>query len=115
VASNRVALPQGSGLNGGACVLGIRPEDVAVSLDEQSGAVPVEIDAVTPLNDRQVMLLRADDGTEIFASQPQSGAMSNAFKALSEERGRRRAWASLDMARAHFFEAGSGARLMETA
>jgi multiple sugar transport system ATP-binding protein len=116
VAANRIALPQGSGLNGSsACVLGIRPEDVAVSLDEQSGAVPVEIDAVTPLNDRQVMLLRADDGTEIFASAPQSGVLSSSFKALSEERGRRRAWARLDMARAHFFEPESGARLMETA
>lgn len=113
VAASRIALPSGllSNNPGQGCVLGIRPEDVAVSLDEQPGALPVEIDAITPLNDRQVMLLRTDDGTEIFASTPQSGAMSNSGKDFGSSRGRRRAWASLDMAHAHFFEAASGDRL----
>ncbi len=119
VAAKRIALPEGAlhGRGGQGCVLGIRPEDIAVSLDEQPGALPVEIDAVTPLNDRQVMLLRADDGTEIFASTaqsgPRSGTGSSPGAAFGETRGRRRAWASLDMAHAHFFEAGSGTRLPE--
>ncbi len=113
VASSRIALPRGM-VPGRArgCVLGIRPEDVAVSLAEQAGALPVEIDAVTPLNDRQVMLLRADDGTEIFASQPQSSRLSNA-DSVGETRARRRAWASLDLSHAHFFEQASGNRLVE--
>lgn len=117
VAASRVALPAGrmrQSAPATGCVLGIRPEDVSVSLDEVPGAMPVEIDAVTPLNDRQVMLLRADDGTEIFSSQPQSSAMSNSAKVFGEIRGRRRAWASLDMTHAHFFETGSGERLPES-
>ena len=113
VAANHVALPSGT-LPGAGCVLGVRPEDVAVSLDRQPGAMPVEIDAITPLNDRQVMLLRTEDGTEIFASQPQSSTLSNSQGAFGEARGRQRAWASLDLGRAHFFEAGSGERLPES-
>ncbi len=119
VAANRIALPRRASspgtLPGAGCVLGVRPEDVAVSLDQQPGAMPVEIDAVTPLNDRQVMLLRTEDGTEIFASQPQSSTLSNSQGAFGEARGRQRAWASLDIGRAHFFESGSGERLPESA
>ncbi len=112
VASRSVALPtRFSNSTASSCVLGIRPEDVAVSLEAVPGALPVEIDAVTPLNDRQVMLLRADDGTEIFASRPQADQIDQA--GVTEQRGRRRAWASLDIDRAHFFETSSGARLLE--
>ncbi len=118
VASNSVALPvRHSNTVASDCVLGVRPEDVAVSLEPVAGAVPVEIDAVTPLNDRQVMLLRADDGTEIFASRPQSEQIEpsagNAHDGIG--RGRRRAWATLDIERAHFFEIRTGARLAEPA
>jgi multiple sugar transport system ATP-binding protein len=59
---------------------------------------------VTPLNDREVMLLRARDGTEIFASAPQ-GHMG------SDQRGRREAWATLDLSHSHFFDTAGGARL----
>jgi multiple sugar transport system ATP-binding protein len=86
------------------CVLGLRPEDVSVGFEQRPGAMPVEIDAVTPLNDREVMLLRARDGTEIFASAPQGSMEGN-------PRGRRDAWAMLDLAQAHFFAAATGARV----
>ena len=115
VAGHGIAMPPGPAIGARGCVLGVRPEDVTVSLDEQPGAIPVEIDAVTPLNDRQVMLLRADDGTEIFASRPQASAASNSGRLPAEQRGRVRAWATLDLARAHFFEAGSGNRLAGSA
>ncbi len=112
IASNSVALPTRTSNSAvSSCVVGIRPEDVAVSLEAVPGAVPVEIDAVTPLNDRQVMLLRADDGTEIFASRPQADQLAQHDGA--EQRGRRRAWASLDLDRAHFFDKSSGGRLLE--
>ncbi|WP_158806140.1 MULTISPECIES: ABC transporter ATP-binding protein [unclassified Acidisoma] len=104
VASTDVALPGGAGARDG-CVLGLRPEDVAVGFEAQPGAMPVEIDAVTPLNDREVMLLRARDGTEIFASAPQ-GHMAG-----SGQRGRREAWATLDLSHSHFFDTAGGARL----
>ena len=118
VASSSVALPtRFSNSGASSCVVGIRPEDVAVSLEAVPGAVPVEIDAVTPLNDRQVMLLRADDGTEIFASRPQAEQIAQHDGPTDGlgQRGRRRAWASLDIDRAHFFETSSGARLPEPA
>jgi multiple sugar transport system ATP-binding protein len=86
------------------CVLGLRPEDVSVGFEQRPGAMPVEIDAVTPLNDREVMLLRARDGTEIFASAPQGSMEGNS-------RGRRDAWAMLDLAQAHFFATATGARV----
>ena len=111
VAGHGIALPRGAAIGPTGCVLGIRPEDVTVRLDERPGTIPVEIDAVTPLNDRQVMLLRADDGTEIFASRPQANAAANPGQMLAGQRGRRRAWATLDLAHAHLFDAGSGNRL----
>jgi len=109
VAAHRIALAGGQA--SGTCMLGLRPEDVAVSLERQEGAVPVEIDAVTPLNDRQVMLLRTEDGTEIFASRPQMHALSNADVLTASGRERTRAWAWLDLARAHFFDTSSGQRV----
>ncbi|MCQ8239350.1 ABC transporter ATP-binding protein [Rhizosaccharibacter radicis] len=108
VASSEIAL-DGAAPDRAECTMGVRPEDVIVSLEQASGAIPVEIDAVTPLNDRQVMLLRADDGTEIFASQPQGTHVVPG--GLPSGRERPRAWARLDVSRSHFFETASGARV----
>ncbi len=67
----------------GPCQVAIRPESIAVTLDEapSAGAVPVELgigetthavpvdlEAVTPLNVRAVMLLRTRDGRELLAT-----------------------------------------------
>ncbi len=100
-----VAPPDLARAAGSAWTLGVRPEDVSITMEERQGAIPVEIDAITPMNDRQVMLLRADDGTEIFASQPQGAGGSG------RERLRQRAWAALDPGRFHLFETASGARI----
>jgi multiple sugar transport system ATP-binding protein len=104
IASTDVGVPLDAPRRREDCVLGLRPEDVAVGFEPRAGAMEVEIDAVTPLNDREVMLLRARDGTEIFASAPQGTLEGN-------QRGRRDAWAMLDLAHAHFFESASGARI----
>ena len=53
------------GLGGGDGMLGIRPETIAVTEDPHA---TTELIAVTPLHERQVLLLRAADGTEIVAS-----------------------------------------------
>jgi multiple sugar transport system ATP-binding protein len=104
VASTDLRVPPDRPARAEGCVLGLRPEDVAVGFEPRPGAMEVEIDAVTPLNDREVMLLRARDGTEIFASAPQGSLETG-------QRGRRDAWAVLDLAHAHFFETASGSRV----
>jgi len=108
VADSEIRIPAGFGGRSAACTLGVRPEDVAVSLEQAEGAVPVEIDAVTPLNDRQVMLLRATDGTEIFASQPQG---AHGLGLVVQGRERPRAWARFDLGHAHLFDSASGDRI----
>jgi multiple sugar transport system ATP-binding protein len=104
VASTDLHMPPDRARHIDGCMIGLRPEDIAIGFEPRPGAMEVEIDAVTPLNDREVMLLRARDGTEIFASAPQ-GSLETGL------RGRRDAWAMLDLAQAHFFETASGARV----
>ncbi len=53
------------GLGGGDGLLGIRPETIEVTEDPHA---TTELIAITPLHERQVLLLRAADGTEIVAS-----------------------------------------------
>ena len=104
VAGGTVRLPtDGAQRAGRECMFGIRSENVAVSLEPTDG-IPVTLDAITPLNNRLVMLLRGTEGTELFASCPQGGPMDRL-------RGRHQAWASLDLAHAHFFASGDGARI----
>lgn len=50
---------------------GIRPEAIAISETAIQSALPAELIAVTPLNERVVMLLHLADGTEFFASAPE--------------------------------------------
>ena len=49
-------------------LIGIRPEDVEVTLEPVPDAVPAELDAVTPLNVRAVLYLRGRDGEELLAT-----------------------------------------------
>ena len=49
------------------CLIGLRPEAVHVAMERSDGAIPVELDAVTPLNVRSVLLLRTASGEEILA------------------------------------------------
>jgi len=104
VAGGTVRLPSDrAGVAGRECTFGIRSEDILVSLEPTQG-LPVTLEAITPVNNRLVMLLRGDEGTELFASCPQGGA-------LDQLRGRHKAWATMDLARAHFFDNGDGVRI----
>jgi multiple sugar transport system ATP-binding protein len=65
-----LSLPPGYGhMAGKACVLGLRAENIVVEDMATPESVPVEVVAVTPLNERTLLLLRTDDGREILASE----------------------------------------------
>jgi multiple sugar transport system ATP-binding protein len=82
------------------CLLGLRPEAIAVHAASRPGAAPAEIVATTPLHERLVVLLRAATGEEVVASvlgtPPPPGAA---------------VWISADAAQAALFDAASGTRL----
>ena len=86
------------------CLIGIRPEDVRVDLEETAGGIPVELDAVSPLNVRTVLFMRARDRSEIFATcSDREGARFG--------RGHRDVFARVDFSKALFFDQASGERL----
>jgi multiple sugar transport system ATP-binding protein len=86
------------------CLIGIRPEDIHVDLDESPDGFPMELDAVTPLNVRTVLFLRARDKSEIMATcSEQAGGHFG--------RGHRPVFARVDFAKALFFDQASGERL----
>ena len=104
VAGGTVRLPADrAALSGRECMFGIRSENVVVSLEPNDG-IPVTLDAITPVNNRLVMLLGGNEGTELFASCPQGGPMDRL-------RGRHNAWITLDLEHAHFFDSSNGARI----
>jgi len=104
VAGGTVPLPADrANLAGRECTFGIRGENIGVSL-EPNGGIPMTLDAITPVNNRLVMLLGGNDGAELFASCPQGGP-------LDHLRGRHNAWVTLDLTHAHFFDSGNGARI----
>lgn len=60
---------------GGAVTVGIRPEAVVVAQgSHMPGALTAVVEAVTPLNERTVLLLKAPNGWEFLASLPSWGA-----------------------------------------
>lgn len=82
---------------------GIRPEAITISEGTSPGALPVELVAVTPLNERVVMLLHLADGSEFFASAPEEAGT-----------GTRRhgpVFASLDPGAILLFDRDSGQRI----
>jgi multiple sugar transport system ATP-binding protein len=62
-----------TGLAGRDLTFGVRPESVALS--KQGTGLPATVLAVTPLNERVVLLLKSDDGWEFLASLPSSAAV----------------------------------------
>jgi multiple sugar transport system ATP-binding protein len=65
-----LSLPPGYGhMTGKPCVLGLRAENIVVEDTASPESVSVEVVAVTPLNERTLLLLRVDDGREILASE----------------------------------------------
>jgi multiple sugar transport system ATP-binding protein len=55
---------------GKSCMLGIRPESIIVEPQPSSASFAVDVVAVTPLNEKALLLLRMSDGRELLASEP---------------------------------------------
>ncbi len=95
-------------LSGRDVVVGIRAEDIEIALEPMPGGVPVDLDAVTPLNVRAVLYLRSRDGKELLATVAEDDA-------LRFGRGHRPVWARLAPERFLAFDPASGARLVPAA
>ena len=105
IAGHALALPAAARAHAGReCLLGIRPEDIELHVQERPGALPLQLEAVTPFNVRSVMLLRGDDGTELLASATEDHPLHAA-------RERRRVWATIAAGRTLLFDRRSGQRL----
>lgn len=67
----KVALPgMPSGVVGKTCVIGLRPEAIAFIDAGSPGAIPVKVEAETPLNEKTVTLVLTARGREILVSRP---------------------------------------------
>lgn len=87
---------------GKPCMLGLRPEAILVDDDRASDSFPVEVVAVTPLNEKTVLLLRTAEGAEILASEAGN---------RDETRRHGAARASFDPGAILLFDAGTGRRI----
>lgn len=86
------------------CLVGIRPEHIKVSMTETEGGQLAELDAVTPLNVRSVLLLKTPDGGELLASCSEA-------EAARFPRGHGQIWLNLAPEEFLLFDAESGERL----
>jgi multiple sugar transport system ATP-binding protein len=59
---------------GRPCIIGVRPEAIIVEQSPEPTSFPVEVMAVTPLNEKSVLLLRAMEGRELLAAESGEGA-----------------------------------------
>jgi multiple sugar transport system ATP-binding protein len=94
--------PSHAATEGRSVLLGLRPEALSVIDAGAPGAFPVEVVAVTPLNEKTVLLMRMPDGQEIFASE---AGVEN------EARQPGPAFARFDPARVLAFDEATGARI----
>jgi multiple sugar transport system ATP-binding protein len=101
----RVPLPRApASVIGKPCVLGLRPETIAFADPSAKGAIPVTVEAETPLNEKTVTLVNTLRGREILLSRPagtpgpKSGATAIA----------------IDAAFAFLFDKASGTRIADT-
>ncbi|MER9970377.1 ABC transporter ATP-binding protein [Mesorhizobium sp. M0060] len=83
------------------CVIGLRPEALAFVDEGTQGAIPVTVEAETPLNEKIVTLVRTVRGREILVSRP-SGTPGQ-----SEGR----AYIAVDSKSALLFDRASGERI----
>ncbi|MDQ0457909.1 ABC transporter ATP-binding protein [Rhizobium paknamense] len=100
----RVALPHvAESVVGRACVIGLRPETLGFADGGVKGAIPVEVEAETPLNEKTVTLVRTLRGREILVSRPAGtpGPTSGA------------AFIRVDGSHAFLFDKESGARISD--
>lgn len=69
IANTRLSIGRGfEAAIGKACTLGVRPEDLVIEEQGREDAIPVDLMAITPLNERVVVLMKTLDGQEILAS-----------------------------------------------
>jgi multiple sugar transport system ATP-binding protein len=103
VGGTLLSLPPGyAHAAGKSCVLGLRPESIAVETVNSPQSFDVDVVAVTPLNEKTLLLLRVADGREILASE-----------AGTDEAPRRHgpAYARIDPGAVLLFDAASGRRI----
>ena len=83
-------------------MLGLRPESIVVEAADSRESFAVDVVAVTPLNEKTLLLLRAADGREMLASEPGT-----------DEAPRRHgpAYARFDPGAVLLFDAASGRRI----
>jgi len=67
-----IAISKAAKLGGREVIFGVRPE--AISLSRNQAGLPATVMAVTPLNERVVLLLESDGGWEFLASLPSAAA-----------------------------------------
>jgi multiple sugar transport system ATP-binding protein len=71
ISNVRLRLPGfGAEIVGTECVLGLRPETIAFTEASVPGAIPVTVEAETPLNEKTVTLVLTARGREILVSRP---------------------------------------------
>ena len=61
-------LKRNTTIQDGKCIVGIRPEDIALSNDHSENSIEVEFRTKTPLNLRIVFLVRLKNGLELLCS-----------------------------------------------
>lgn len=83
VAGMRVPLPGFAAHVGTDVLLGIRPEAVQPVDPGAAGAIPLVVEAVTPLNEKVVSLLHGPDGLELLVSRPSQETPVPPGRALS--------------------------------
>lgn len=99
-AGTKVAVdPSYKAASGKKVTFGVRPEAVLVSPDKGAG-LTAKVMAVTPLNERTVLLLQTASGAELLASLPSS---SSAIPKAESEVG-----ISFDLKGTHLFDHGTG-------
>lgn len=86
---------------GQKCMLGLRPETLHFVPGSTAGAVPVTIEAETPLNEKTVTLATLTDGREILISRPAGTPGPEGTSAHI----------AIDLQRALLFDPESGARI----
>ncbi|WP_434358714.1 ABC transporter ATP-binding protein [Parasalinivibrio latis] len=88
---------------GGSYVAGIRPEHLALSDQPGSGKLAMEVKAVTPVNEKTVVLMEGEDQLELVASIPSHQP--------SPARGSR-IWVTVPTEQILLFEEASGLRVV---
>jgi multiple sugar transport system ATP-binding protein len=58
-----------AGAAGGSYMLGLRPESLHLTEANAPGTIAVDLVAVTPLNEKSVLLLTTESGNELLASE----------------------------------------------